>query len=103
MAKSRSSAVVPSPDWRVPALVWDEIISRYVTFLQVPGWRASVKSDGSEKRTCVTASEATVLGKKMLQTLDRVMARRFRSRGGRKATIGHLIHIAEQQGSHISR
>jgi hypothetical protein len=51
MAQGRRTAVVPSPEWRVPAATWAEIIKRYITFIQVPGWRASIKRDGSEKQT----------------------------------------------------
>ena len=103
MARKSGRAVAPSSDWRVPATTWAEIINRYVIFLQVPTWRATVGGDGSEKRTCLPADDATTLGAQMLRTLDRVLPGRSRSVRNRKAQVGDLTSLFKQQGPHVPR
>jgi hypothetical protein len=59
--------------------------SRYVIFVQVPTWRASVNRDGSEKQTCLSAKDAEALGAEMLRTLGRLFPRRSQSAVERQA------------------
>ena len=100
MPHSKRTAVIPSQDWQVPAATWTEIIDRYFNFIQVPSWRASVKSDGGEKRTCLLASEATELREQMFHAIDRVL---LRAASDRDAKTGDLARLAKHQGRHIPR
>lgn len=103
MVQVRREAVVPSQDWQVPATIWTEVVSRYVTFIEVPGWRVSVKPGGGEKRTCYAANEATALGEQMLHSLDRVLSRQPGRSPNRKAKFSDLVRLHERQGRHIPR
>ncbi len=65
----------PSPAldsaWAMPATSWSEALERYITFLQVPTWRESVKRGGEEKAACLSATDANALRDKMLLALGR--------------------------------
>jgi hypothetical protein len=83
--------------------MWPEIISRYVIFVQVPTWRASVKHDGSEKQTCLSAKDAEALGAEMLRTLGWLFPRRSQSAVERQANPEDLAAFLDRQGRHIPR
>lgn len=102
MIQNRRRMVVPSAAWQVPAATWLEIISRYVTFIQIPTWRASIKRDGSEKRACLSEVEATVLGKQMAEAVDRLLPK-SRSGVDRRAKKADLRRLLERQGRHVAR
>lgn len=101
MAHSRHIEAVPSPGWHVPATMWQDVISRYVLFVQVPTWKVSVKNDGSEKRTCLPAAEAEALGAKMVRTIERLFPRFSESAEGHKANREDLAVFLQRQGRHI--
>jgi hypothetical protein len=75
MSKPQRTTIAPDSGWQQPARTWGESIQRYVIFRQVPTWRASVKSDGSDRSPCLTASEAQALGAKMHRVLARLSPR----------------------------
>jgi 5-methylcytosine-specific restriction endonuclease McrA len=75
MSKPHRTTIAPDSGWQQPARTWGESIQRYVIFRQVPTWRASVKSDGSDRSPCLTASEAQALGAKMHRVLARLSPR----------------------------
>ena len=99
MAHTNSEGVGPSRDWQVPAATWPEIISRYVAFVQVPTWRATVKSDGSEKTGCISAEDATKIGEQMSRMVERLFSGHRRHSPSKR----DLARIAKRQGRHISR
>jgi 5-methylcytosine-specific restriction endonuclease McrA len=97
------TTTVPTQNWQSPAATWPEIISRYVAFIQVPSWRATVKSDGSEKRGCVSAEIASKLGEQMLRTVERLFPLNKQVGLDRGSTENALALLAKRQGRHISR
>jgi 5-methylcytosine-specific restriction endonuclease McrA len=100
MNKNENLGAVPSSAWKVPASSWGGAIDRYVTFLQVPTWRASVKRDGTDRTRCLSAEQADSLGRKMRDTL-----RALRGAGAIDSAPSRrdLGHFWENQGRQIAR
>jgi 5-methylcytosine-specific restriction endonuclease McrA len=103
MAHRKNKSIAPSPVWQVPAATWDEVVRRYVAFIQVPTWRASVKRDGSEKRTCLSEREAAELRTQMLAALDLVFPTQTHPSAGRNPKLADLLRFVERQGRRVPR
>jgi len=86
----------------LPAITWSEIIDRYITFIQVPTWRASVKRDGGEKRSCRSSAEALAIGKQITATLDRLLGGAA-SDVARRAVDPDVRLLFDRQGRHVSK
>ncbi len=102
MTHKRSGPAAPSAAWRTPASTWSEIIDRYITFIQIPTWRASVKSDGGEKRSCWSNAEAIKIAKQMTATLDRLLAGAG-SDADRRVLDADVRLLFDRQGRHVSK
>src|SRR5690606_31706419 len=79
MARPQTPTIRPNVTWETPASTWTDVIDRYVSFLQVPTWRASVKRDGSERAACLSPEQAESLGQRMRKVIDRLALRRGQS------------------------
>jgi hypothetical protein len=98
-----SSTVVPDPAWEQPASTWLEVIDRYVSFVQVPAWRASVKRDGSERSPCLSAAPAHGLEMRMRRILEAVASRRGVQVKGLLAVKDDLLDLSRLAGREIPR
>lgn len=92
-------SLAPSSDWQTPAATWAEIVNRYVTFIQVPAWRVTVKGDGSEKPGCRSPEDAQQISALMLRTVDRS----FPHHQTRPVTLRALARVARRQGRDVPR
>ena len=72
MGKNEHRTIVPDRAWTDPATTWGGAIDRYVIFLQIPTWRASVKRDGSDRTPCLSREQAEALSGKMRAVLHRL-------------------------------
>lgn len=98
MIKSTRAVSPPTSDWQHPAKTWREVVARYILFIQVPTWRASVNRDGSEKRSCWAAAEASSLERRLLATLDRVLPPSSTPTTDRRAKSADLALLNGRQG-----
>ena len=63
-------ALMPDPGWRVPARTWVEVITRYIHFRRVKGWRGRPRGeDGHARRNRLPSKKALKLRQSLL---DRV-------------------------------
>lgn len=93
MPTTKRKTVAPDRAWSVPAKTWADAIGRYVAFLQVPSWRASVRR--AHQEVGLVAAEATLLNEQMLAALDRAVGPRLRSA---RPTSEHLAELWAKRG-----
>ena len=100
MTAAKLSAL-PSADWATPATKWEEIVERYVTYIQVPAWRVNAFTKrGDETRPCVPRNEAMRLSARLMEVVDRLLVRKP---GGRPASFADLRRLSRHCGRDISR
>lgn len=97
------SPVVPDPAWGLPAKTWVDVIDRYVLFVQVATWRASVKRDGSERAPCLSAAAADSLRTRMRGVVERLADRRGVALKRLDAVRDDLLELSGFAGRHIPR
>ena len=92
------------PAWQDPASTWFETIERYMTFIQIPGWRARAPhQDGREPKACSTPSEASRLRDEMLRVVQTHAVRRAKEPAECCATREDLRDLLAYVGRHITR
>lgn len=100
MGKNESRAIMPDSAWNAPANTWGEAIDRYVAFLQVPTWRASVKRDGSDRAPCLSREQGELLGGRMRSVLRRLRGARAVDSAPSRRDLSYLWSL---QGRQIAR
>ena len=103
MKSNQSSTVAPSPVWSVPATTWPDIVGRYVSFVQVPSWRATVKADGSEKSGCLEPDAAHRLSVGMSRVVEAMARRRGTPSTRLRARIEDLAELAGLVSRNVAR
>ena len=57
--------------WEVPATRWEDVLGRYICYIQLPTWKAmTVRRSGSTIRDCTPPDEAARLAKRLQRKID---------------------------------